>query len=245
MLPAPPGASRLSTAQERTRGQGRSAWTARPGSARSAGPRKWARSPGRSGPGTASRSTEWPGTSCSLSPAAADPGSAACLARIGAAHLGNVEEVRKEADQIEAIRKTLVEEKKKDFAEAVEDDHKQALAWLSVAEGKYDDGLAILRPLADKNDSLGEEPSGIPTREMVAEVLMMAKRPQEALAEYETDLKFNPNRFNGLYGAAQAAEAAGKQDKAAQYYAELVKICAGSNSDRPELSRAKGLVAVK
>lgn len=164
---------------------------------------------------------------------------------IGAAHLGNVEEVRKDADQIEAIRKTLVEEKKKDFAEAVEDDHKQALAWLSVAEGKYDDGLAILRPLADKNDSLGEEPSGIPTREMVAEVLMMAKRPQEALAEYETDLKFNPNRFNGLYGAAQAAEAAGKQDKAAQYYAELVKVCAGSNSDRPELSRAKGLVAVK
>ena len=80
---------------------------------------------------------------------------------------------------------------------------------------------------------------------MVAEVLMMAKRPQEALAEYETDLKFNPNRFNGLYGAAQAAEAAGKQDKAAQYYAELVKVCAGSNSDRPELSRAKGLVAVK
>jgi tetratricopeptide (TPR) repeat protein len=127
----------------------------------------------------------------------------------------------------------------------VDDDHKQALAWLSVAEGKYDDALAILRPLADKNDSLGEEPSGIPTREMLAEVLMMAKRPEQALAEYETDLKFNPNRFNGLYGAAQAAEAAGQQQKAAQYYAELVKVCAGSNPDRPELSRAKGLVAEK
>ena len=46
-------------------------------------------------------------------------------------------------------------------------------------------------------------------------------------------------------GAAQAAEAAGKQRKAAQYYAELVKVCAGSNSERPELSRAKGLVAEK
>jgi len=164
---------------------------------------------------------------------------------IGAAHLGNAEEVRKDADQIEAIHKTLVEQKKKGFAETVDDDHKQALAWVSVAEGKYDDALAILRPLADKNDSLGEEPSDIPAREMVAEVLMMAKRPQDALAEYEMDLKLNPNRFNGLYGAAQAAEAAGKQDKAAQYYAELVKVCAGSNSDRPELSRAKGLVAAK
>ena len=105
--------------------------------------------------------------------------------------------------------------------------------------------LAILRPMADKEDSLGHEPQGIPTREMVAEILFMAKRPDQALAEYETDLKFNPNRFNGLYGAAQAAEAAGKREKAAQYYAELLKVCAGSNSDRPELNRAKSLVARK
>jgi tetratricopeptide (TPR) repeat protein len=74
---------------------------------------------------------------------------------------------------------------------------------------------------------------------------LIAKRPEQALAEYETDLKLNPNRFNALYGAAQAAEGAGKQDTAAHYYAELVKVCAGSNSDRPELSKAKGLVAEK
>jgi hypothetical protein len=164
---------------------------------------------------------------------------------IGAAHLGNAAQVKEDAAHIDEIHKRLVAEKKNDFAEAVADDHQQAVAWLSVAEGKYDDALAILKPMADKEDSLGEEPQGIPTREMVAEVLLMAKRPDLSLAEYETDLKFNPNRFNGLYGAAQAAEAAGKQEKAAQYYAELVKVCAGSNSDRPELSKAKGLVAAK
>jgi tetratricopeptide (TPR) repeat protein len=164
---------------------------------------------------------------------------------IGAAHLGNATRVRDDAAHIDEIHKKLVAKKKKDFADEVDQDHKQALAWLNVAEGKYDDALAILRPMADKDDSLGQEPQGIPTREMVADVLMMAKRPEQALSEYETDLKFNPNRFNGLYGAAQAAEAAGKQEKAAQYYGELVKVCAGSNSDRPELSRAKGLVAQK
>jgi predicted Zn-dependent protease len=163
---------------------------------------------------------------------------------IGAAHLGNADQVRKEAEQIDAIHTKLVSEKK-DFADAVDEDHQQALAWLKVAERKYDDALAILRPKADKEDSLGEEPQGIPAREMVAEILLLAKRPEQALAEYETDLKFNPNRFNGLYGAAQAAEMAGKQEKASQYYAELVKVCEGSNSDRPELSRAKGLVARK
>src|SRR5712691_6957433 len=157
---------------------------------------------------------------------------------IGAAHLGNAEQVRKDAERIDAIHTKLVSEKKKGFAEIVDNDHKEALAWLSVAQQKYDDALAILRPVADKEDSLGEEPDGIPAREMVAEILMLARRPEQALAEYEIDLKFNPNRFNGLYGAAQAAEAAGKQEKASQYYGELVKVCAGSNSERPELSRA-------
>ena len=49
---------------------------------------------------------------------------------------------------------------------------------------------------------------------MIADILLEAKRPQQALAEYQTDLKLNPNRFNGLYGAARAAEAAGKQKDA-------------------------------
>src|SRR5215470_527014 len=164
---------------------------------------------------------------------------------IGAGHLGNVEQAKKDTEQIDAIHKKLVAEKKKDFADGVDNFHKEAMAWVNVGQQKYDEALAILRPLADEEDSLGNEPQDVPAREMVAEILVIAQRPEQALAEYEIDLKFNPNRFNGLYGAAQAAEAAGKQEKASQYYAMLVKVCAGSSSDRPELSRAKGLVAAK
>ena len=80
---------------------------------------------------------------------------------------------------------------------------------------------------------------------MLADLLLELKRPEQALAEYQIDLRFNPNRFNGLYGAARAAEMAGKTDKANDYYAQLVKACAGSNSDRPELARAKSLIAQK
>ena len=76
-------------------------------------------------------------------------------------------------------------------------------------------------------------------------MLLEINHPEQALAEYETDLKLNPNRFNGLYGAARAAEAAGKTVQANTYYANLLKVCAGSSSDRPELNRARSLVAQK
>jgi tetratricopeptide (TPR) repeat protein len=162
---------------------------------------------------------------------------------IGAAHLHQPEEVRKDVSAIEAIHQKFVSEKKKDYVEGTETDLKQAQAWLAFAEGKYDDAVETLRPMADKEDALGDEPQGVPTREMIAEILLEAKRPQQALVEYQTDLKFNPNRFNGLYGAARAAEGAGKQSEANAYYAQMLKECDGSNSTRPELSRARELLA--
>jgi hypothetical protein len=164
---------------------------------------------------------------------------------IGAAHLHQPEEVRKDVAAIAAIHQKFVDEKKKDFAEGTENDLKQAQAWLAFAEGKYDDAVEALRPIADKEDAMGDEPQGIPTREMIAEMLLEAKRPQQALAEYQTDLKFNPNRFNGLAGAARAAERAGKQSEANGYYAALLKVCEGGSSTRPELGRARELVARK
>ena len=164
---------------------------------------------------------------------------------IGAAHLHHSDEVRKDVGAIEAIHQKFVDDKKSDFAEATENDLRQAQAWLAFAEGRYDDAVEALRPMADKEDALGDEPQGIPTREMMAEMLLEAKRPQQALVEYQADLKFNPNRFNGLYGAARAAEEAGKQSEANAYYATLLKNCDGGSSTRPELSRARELVAKK
>ena len=67
-------------------------------------------------------------------------------------------------------------------------------------------------------------------------------RPQQALAEYEAALKLTPNRFNGLYGAARAAEQAGNSQLAATYYSQLVKV-SDPHSERPELEHARKLLA--
>jgi len=164
---------------------------------------------------------------------------------IGAARSGNPGQARKDLERIAAIRKDLLAAGKPLFAEAAGQDYQEAHAWILHAEGKDDEAIASLRTLADKNDKLGDEPGGIPAREMLADLLLEAKRPEQALAEYQTDLKLYPNRFNGLYGAARAAEMAGKSDQATDYYAQLLKVCSGSDSQRPELSRARELVARK
>jgi tetratricopeptide (TPR) repeat protein len=153
---------------------------------------------------------------------------------IGNARGGNAAAARKDLQKLQGLAA------KDDDIEML---RKEAAAWVDHAEGKQDQAVAGLRQAAEEEDAAGSEQTAIPAREQLAEMLLELKRPQEALAEYEKSLKFNPGRFNGLYGAAQAAEAAGKPDQAATYYAQLVKACAGSNSERPELNRARALVA--
>ncbi len=162
---------------------------------------------------------------------------------IGAARSGNVAEARKDIAELQSLRQEMLKNKKTSWAQVVEDAQKEAGAWVAHAEGKDEEAVKTLRAIAEEEESTGDEPEDIPAREMLADLLLETKHPDQALAEYEADLKFNPNRFNGLYGAASAAEMSGKNEKAAGYYAQLVKSCTGSNSDRPELGRAKALLA--
>ncbi len=165
---------------------------------------------------------------------------------IGAVRSGKVAQARSDIAQIEQIHKTLLKQGKKGFAESVDQDRIEAVAWLDYAEGKADRALASLRAVAAEQESTGEESDGmIPAREMVADMFLEMKRADDALAEYEGALKFFPNRFNSLYGAGQAAEMAGKTQKAGEYYAVLLKNCEGSTSSRPELAKAKETVVAK
>jgi len=163
---------------------------------------------------------------------------------IGSARSGNAAQTRQNIAALAAIHKGLLG-KTRGYASVVDEDQKEAQAWLDHAEGRNDQALQALRALAEREEAEGDEPLAMPAREMLGDMLLDMNRPQEALAEYETDLKFNPNRFDALYGAAHAAEVAGKHDQANTYYSELLHVCAGSNSDRPELSHARQLVAQK
>jgi hypothetical protein len=184
-----------------------------------------------------------------LSPVAgADPEYSAItyLARaVGAARSGQIADARKDIDEIKAIAKTLRDKKKNGEADFLDRQVAAPQAWIAHAEDKDDDAIKMLRTLAEKETDGMSETGNLPAQELLADLLLEAKRPQQALVEYQTDLKLNPNRFNGLYGAARAAEEAGKPGDASEYYALLLKTCEGGSSTRPELSRAKELLAKK
>lgn len=164
---------------------------------------------------------------------------------IGAARSGNLVQAYKDVAEIERVHQALLDKKKPMFGDAAEDYRQEAMAWINHAEGKNDEATAALRALAEKEEASGAEVGDIPAREMLADMLMEMNQPEHALAEYETDLKFNPGRFDGLYGAAHVAQIAHQNDKANTYLAQLVKSCEGSNSSRPELAQAKQLLAQK
>jgi tetratricopeptide (TPR) repeat protein len=172
----------------------------------------------------------------------------AYLARaIGAARSGNSEQALKEVAQLQTIQKKAEANKKKEpwTFDAVSDELTIARAWIAHAEGRTDEAVRLLRPMADKDRGEAEASEGIPVHEMIADMLLEAKRPADALTEYEATLKSDPGRFDALYGAAQAAEQVGKGQKAKEYYSQLVKNCEGSKSDRAELKHARGEVEIE
>jgi tetratricopeptide (TPR) repeat protein len=110
-------------------------------------------------------------------------------------------------------------------------------AWTDFANGDLADALGLLRPIADRQDKIGKGESDLPVREMLAEMLLIDGNPGEALKEYQASLVKDPNRFNALLGAGQAAERLGERDVAAGYYRILLANCAGANGKAVEALR--------
>ncbi len=162
---------------------------------------------------------------------------------LGAARTGSVTEAEKDIAKLADLRDTLSQAKQVYWAKQAQVQHQAAQAWLEWAKGNGEKALALMRGAADLEDSTYKHPITpgqlLPTRELLAELLLEMHRPKDALVEYEAALRLTPNRLNGLYGAAQAADLAGSLDKARAYYLQLVANCQQGDTQRPAVQRAK------
>jgi len=162
---------------------------------------------------------------------------------IAAGHLHDAAAAQDALKRYDEIVAATRKGKKPYLADFLQKEGKVAEAWRSYASGKVDEAVKTLKEFAEQQDKVGKGETELPAREMLADMLLDAGKAQEALEQYETSLRTDPNRFNGLAGAAAAAEKLQQKEKAAGYYAKLLKNCSGSHSERPELQQAKLLVA--
>ena len=162
---------------------------------------------------------------------------------IGAAHLGDLPTAKLNLAEMKTLHENLIKKKQMGPAHALDDDLHVVTAWIDHAEGKNDEALGLLRPIAQKDHGLFATDGDIPAHEMMGDMLLDMNRPEAALAEYEAEMKVSPNRFNSVYGAARAAEIAKLADKAAGYYRQLMDTCNRGDSTRPELTHAREFVS--
>jgi tetratricopeptide (TPR) repeat protein len=116
-------------------------------------------------------------------------------------------------------------------------------AWALFSQGDLSGAIALLRPVADRQDKIGKGEVELPAREMLAEMLLLSGKFAEALSEYQASLISDPNRFNALLGVGEAAEGLGENNVAAGYYRILLANCVGANGNALTVLRHPQMVA--
>jgi tetratricopeptide (TPR) repeat protein len=164
---------------------------------------------------------------------------------VGSARSGNLERAGEAEQKLASLRDATAKQNNTYWANQVEVQRREVSAWIAEKSGKGD-AVAMMQSAAALEESMDKNavtPGAVtPAREMLAQLLVLENRPAEALAEYESVLKTAPNRFNALYGAAQAAEAAGNASAANHYFQKLTEIAVGD--ERPELVAARKKVVM-
>ena len=166
---------------------------------------------------------------------------------LGMARSGDVPGSKREIEAIQAVKAALVKAKDTYWAARSEEQILAINAWIAFAEGARDQAVKLMRAAAEGEDGsikhVAMENRLYPMRELYADLLLETGQAAPALREFEAALKENPNRYRALYGAARAAEAAGEKQKAADYFAKLVKVAEKADSDRAEIAQAKMFLA--
>ncbi len=154
----------------------------------------------------------------------------------GSARSGNLDRAAMAEQKLAALRDVASKQNNVYWSNQIEVQRREVAAWIAEHAGKKSEAIAQMRSAAELEESMDKNavtPGAVtPAREMLAELLLLEKKPQESLTAYEAVLKVAPNRFNALYGAARAAEALGNEAVAKQYIQKLSEISPGD--ERPK-----------
>ncbi|HEY3066063.1 MAG TPA: hypothetical protein VGL09_09745 [Methylomirabilota bacterium] len=192
---------------------------------------------------------DWP-RAAALEPAAGTPPFVEALTHfaraVGAARGGDAITAERGAGELARLRDNLRAANDRYWATEVEVSRLGAAAWAAWARGRHDEALELMRAAADTEDASEKHivtPGRLlPARELLGDMLAESGRPAEARKEFEASHRREPDRFRGLYGAAQAAARSGDGAAARRHFARLVEV-GGESASRPELAQARAFLA--
>jgi tetratricopeptide (TPR) repeat protein len=166
---------------------------------------------------------------------------------LSAARAGDADAAGQELERLQTLHESLATGANDYWAGIVEIQSREVEAWMALAEGRNEEALALMREAVELEAATEKHPVTpgpiAPAHELLGEMLLALEQPTEALAEFETSLLTEPNRFRSLYGAARAAELAGEMETATGYYEELVALAANADSERAEIAEAAAFLS--
>jgi hypothetical protein len=158
---------------------------------------------------------------------------------LGAVHTKNIAAAKDELKVLQNSYEALVKAKENYKSNFLAIQIKASEAWIKFAEGDAAAAVSLMTAAADMEDKTEKHSVSpgeiVPARELLGDLFMAMNEPAKALEAYEADLTRHPRRFNGLYGAAQAAEKLKDRKKATEYYLQLKDVTTDSNCSRPEI----------
>jgi tetratricopeptide (TPR) repeat protein len=144
---------------------------------------------------------------------------------LGDVHLNKLNEAKTELDELRSIHKKLTAAKEAYKANLVLIQVKACDAWIKLKEGQKKEAIALMTEAADMEDATEKHPvtpgEVIPARELLGDMYFETGDFKNAMTAYENNLVRHPNRYNGLYGAVQAAKKVGDKDKADKFSQQL------------------------
>jgi len=166
---------------------------------------------------------------------------------LGFTNTGNTSKAQKELDILVDLRERLNEAKNSYESGQVTIQIESIKGWIEYSKGNTEKAIEYMK-LASKLESETTKAAVtpgeiIPAEELLADLYMLTGKHKEALKSYELNLRGRPFRFNGLYGAAKAAQKLDNNELAAYYFEKLLKVSEDINSSRPELLEAKDFLA--
>jgi tetratricopeptide (TPR) repeat protein len=164
---------------------------------------------------------------------------------IGAARSGDPAAAAGDIQRLAALRDALSKAGDTYWSGQVDIQRQAAEGWAAFASGRRDEGIAMLRAAAqaeDASDKAAVTPGPLaPARELLAEMLLEAGRPKDALAEFKATLEREPNRYRAIAGGAMAADASGDLAAAKEFKKQLLEVCRRADTERPEMKAARAV----